>query len=61
MFGMKFNIEMIYLPREIFNSRGARFSIRIGKPISWKTLRGGTRADLEAAAIKKIVYNIKNV
>lgn len=57
--GLKFNIEMIYLPREIFRSRGARFEISVGKPISWRTLKGGTKAAEEAHLIKETVYSLK--
>ncbi len=57
--GLKFNIEMIYLPREIFQSKNTHFNLTVGKTISWKQLKGGSRAYLEAKAIKKIVYNLK--
>lgn len=58
--GLKFNIEMIYLPREIFRSRNAHFTIIAGKPIPWTRLNGGHSALLEAKAVKKIVYNLKD-
>ncbi len=58
--GLKFNIEMIYLPREIFRSRNARFTIVAGKPIPWERLSGGHSALLEAKAVKKIVYSLKD-
>lgn len=57
--GLKFNIEMIYLPREIFRSRGARFAISVGEAIPWHSLKGGTKAADEASGIKEIVYNLK--
>ena len=41
--GMKLNIEMIYLPGEIFKSRGKEFNIIIGKPIPWQTFTSGRR------------------
>ncbi len=58
--GLKFNFEMVYLPREIFRSRDSRFTIVAGKPIPWKRLKGGRSALLEAMAVKKIVYNLKD-
>ena len=58
--GLKFNIEMIYLPREIFRSRDAKFTIIAGKPIKWQRLKGGHSAVLEAKAVKKIVYSLKD-
>lgn len=57
--GLKFNIEMIYLPREIFRSRGAKFHIRIGAPISHTIFKGGSKAMEEAQRVKSIVYNLK--
>lgn len=56
---LKFNIEMIYLPREIFRSRGARFDITVGKPVQWQSLAGGSKAAAEASRIKEIVYRLK--
>ncbi len=58
--GIKFNIEMIYLPREIFRSENAKFLIKVGKPISWSTLNSGKHASTQASKIKSIVYNLKN-
>ena len=58
--GIKFNIEMIYLPREIFRSENAKFLIKVGKPISWSTLNSGKHASTQASEIKNIVYNLKN-
>lgn len=57
--GIKFNIEMIYLPREIFRNRGARFEINVGKPVSFHSLKGGINSADEASRIKEIVYRLK--
>lgn len=57
--GLKFNIEMIYLPREIFRSRHARFTIVAGKPIPYTRFKGGRNAAIEAKAMKRIVYDLK--
>ncbi|WP_302978590.1 1-acyl-sn-glycerol-3-phosphate acyltransferase [uncultured Muribaculum sp.] len=59
--GLKFNIEMIYLPREIFRSRHARFTIVAGKPIPYNRFKGGRNAAIEAKAMKRIVYDLKLV
>lgn len=56
--GIKLNIEMIYLPREIFRSKGASFTITVGKAIPWQKFKGGARAADEAAAVRKIVYSL---
>ncbi len=36
--GLKFNIEMIYLPSEMLKLRGATLNISIGEPIAWSSL-----------------------
>ena len=54
--GLKFNIEMIYLPREMFRSRNANFTISIGSPIPWQSL---TNTREKADEIKQIVYSLK--
>ncbi len=57
--GLKFNIEMVCLPSEIFKNENSRFSITIGKPISWETLRGGKEAQQTADEIKEIAYKLR--
>ena len=57
--GLKFNIEMIYLPREVFRSENKEFSIVIGESIKWDSLKSGKDAQRQADEIKKIVYNLK--
>ena len=58
--GIKFNIEMILLPGEVFKNRGMKFTIYIGKPIKWETLTTDGRAPLEIAqSIKNVVYSLK--
>ena len=57
--GLKFNFEMIRLPREIMLSRGKKYTIHIGKRIPVSRLQGGRRADDETLAVRKIVYNLK--
>lgn len=57
--GLKFNIEMIYLPREVFRSENKEFSVVIGKPIKWDSLKSGKDAQRQADEIKEIVYNLK--
>ncbi|MCM1138251.1 MAG: 1-acyl-sn-glycerol-3-phosphate acyltransferase [Muribaculum sp.] len=57
--GLKFNIEMIYLPQEIFRRNSYHFNIVIGKPIKWEDLRGGTNAQEEADRLRELVYGLK--
>lgn len=58
--GIKFNIEMIYLPQEIFKRKNMHFNIVIGEPISWTSLKGGIHAQDEADILRKTVYDLKN-
>lgn len=57
--GLKFNIEMIRLPREVFLSRGREFSLFIGAPVSHTALKGGSDARETADRIRHIVYSMK--
>ncbi len=54
--GLKFNLEMLYLPREVFKNRGKSFEIQIGSPISWATLQGGSKAQTEINRLRELVY-----
>lgn len=51
---IKFNIEMIRLPAEVFRCRGRHFSVAVGQPVSWTTLRGGPNADDQALEIRRL-------
>lgn len=55
--GLKFNIEMIYLPREVFRSAGSTYTITIGSMIPVSELKGEHPA-AKAATIKEIVYSL---
>lgn len=54
--GLKFNFEMLLLPREVFASRGRHFTVTCGRLIPWQDL--GKPSAEEAARIRQIVYNI---
>ena len=56
--GLKFNFEMVLLPRELFRARGKTFTLTCGEPIPWQSLRGGIDAAAEAARIRNIVYSL---
>ncbi len=56
--GIKFNIEMLRLPREVFLSRGKSFVVSIGQPIPWQSLHGGTQAAGETLKIRQLVYDL---
>lgn len=59
--GLKFNIEMIYLPREMVRSENSTYSISIGSPIAWQTLQNIHGNDMQAKVdeVRRIVYNLK--
>ena len=56
--GIKFNVELIYLPGEMFKNKNQTFHITFGKPISWQSLDKSKSPTQWAAEIKAIVYNL---
>lgn len=58
LFGIKFNLEMLRLPKEMFKAEGSNFSITVGSPISPDRLRGGSESLATAQAVKEIVYSL---
>ncbi len=60
MLGIKANIEMLYLPDEMFNQNSKTIRITFGKPIPWQTF-DKRHTDAEWAGImKEHVYAIGN-
>ena len=58
--GLKFNIEQIYLPDEMFKSEYKTFTIHFGKPIPWQTFdKSRSRKDW-AQYVKEQVYAIRD-
>lgn len=57
--GLKFNFEMVLLPREMFRARGKQFRLIVGDAIPWQNLRGGAEATAQAADIRQIVYRLQ--
>lgn len=57
--GIKFNIELIYLPDEMFKARGKKFGIYFGKPIPWQTFDSSKSPKEWAQYVKNLVYRIK--
>jgi 1-acyl-sn-glycerol-3-phosphate acyltransferase len=56
--GIKFNIELMFLPDEMFKSKNKTFTITFGKPIPWQTF-DRTKTALEwADDVKKKVYTM---
>lgn len=57
--GLKFNVEMIYLPREVFRSQGNTFTLSCGKPIICKSLGPVAKAQATADSIRETVYRLR--
>jgi putative hemolysin len=56
MLGVKVNLEMLLLPREMFKSKGATFTIHFGKAIPWQTFDASKTTQQWAQTVEKIVY-----
>jgi len=56
--GIKFNIEMMYLPDEMFKQKNKEFRIVIGKPIPWQTFDKSKSHAKWALWVKELVYNL---
>ncbi len=57
--GLKFNIEMTRLPAEIFQREGETFTITIGQPVKWQSLKGGKEAQAQADLLREAVYRLR--
>ncbi|WP_282015482.1 1-acyl-sn-glycerol-3-phosphate acyltransferase [Marinifilum flexuosum] len=57
-FGLKSNLEMLYLPNELFKQRGKTFTVRIGKPVSYKTFDKSLSYDKWADKMKRESYKL---
>ncbi len=58
--GLKFNIELIYLPREFFTYRDKGLHIKFGKPMPYSMFDDSKRMDLWVEDVRKEVYNLSN-
>lgn len=56
--GIKFNIEMVLLPREVFRAAGKSFTLTCGSPICPDSLGDRSEASLRADEIRRIVYSL---
>ena len=55
--GIKFNIELIFLPKEMIKQSGATLRIIIGEPIPWTSL-DAKKTRQQAAQLRDIVYSM---
>lgn len=56
--GFKMNIEMLYLPDEMFRNKHQTFHVYIGKPIPWQTFDGSKNPAEWAKWVKQKVYQL---
>ena len=55
--GIKFNIELIFLPKEMLKKSGSALHVRVGEPIPWSSLDASAPKQ-EAARLRDIVYSM---
>lgn len=60
-FGIKLNIEMLYLANEMMKKKNAEFTITFGKPIPWQSLDNSKRPIQWAQEIKESVYTLNKI
>lgn len=58
--GIKFNLEMTLLPREMLDSRGKTFTVTVGNLHPYSTLSGGRDAEGFARSLGSEVYMLSN-
>ena len=57
--GIRLNLEMIYLPDEMFRNKHQTFGVYIGAPITWQTFSDSRRPQEWAAWMRDKVYELK--
>lgn len=57
--GIKLNIEMIRLPKEVFLCRNRKFRITVGQPIPCNRFQGGHTLQEDARKVKEAVYALE--
>lgn len=57
--GIKFNIELIFLPDEMYKNTHQTFTITFGKPIPWQTFDKSKTPSAWAQYVKEMVYALK--
>ena len=59
MLGIKFNLELIWLPSEMLKCENKTFTIYVGKPVPWQTFDRSRSLSEWAAELKEQVYRLK--
>lgn len=60
LLGVKFNIELLWLPDEMFSQRGRHFRIAVGEPIPLAELQQAGSLHEQTEYIRKKTYFLKN-
>jgi len=55
---IKFNIEMVFLPREMFKSKNKVFTVYFGEPIRWQTFDSSQSPRQWTNHVKQRVYDL---
>jgi putative hemolysin len=55
--GLKFNLEMLFLPREMFKAIHSTFTIYFGKPVAWQTFDSAKTLQQWANEIESMIYD----
>ena len=58
--GIKFNIELIFLPKEMLKQSGSNLHFVVGQPIAWSSL-DARAPKREAARLRDIVYSMASM
>jgi hypothetical protein len=58
LLGIKTNIEMLYLPDEMFRQRGREIFLVFGKPVPWQTFNKSESPSFWAGMMKKRSYEL---
>ena len=59
MTGIRTNVEMLWLPDEMFRQKGKQIHVVFGKPVSWKTFDKSKSASEWAAFMRKKSYDLE--
>jgi 1-acyl-sn-glycerol-3-phosphate acyltransferase len=58
--GIKANIEMFFLPDQMYKQRGKTITFIVGKPIAWQTFSAEHTPEYWAEKVKQHVYALKS-
>jgi putative hemolysin len=61
LLGIRTNIEMLWLPDEMFSQKGRALSIVFGKPVPWQTFDKKKNATQWAEFVKRKTYDLAGI